>query len=96
LCDARNINLEELTKCHHKPKQESHHRHKAPPAQKNKLQELYQREGNDNTIAYVVNCDLLEECGATAELTYDVYVRICGQNLLIRGQELVLFKFHVS
>jgi hypothetical protein len=47
-----NINLEELTKCHHKPKQGSHHHHKAPPAEKNKLQELYQREGNGNTIAH--------------------------------------------
>jgi hypothetical protein len=31
---------DEFTKCHHMPKQESHHHHKAQPAEKNKLQEL--------------------------------------------------------
>jgi hypothetical protein len=31
------INREEFTKCHHMPKQESHHHQKAPPVENNEI-----------------------------------------------------------
>jgi hypothetical protein len=41
------VNREEFTKCHHMPKQESHHHQKAPPAEKDAIT-IYQKENGNS------------------------------------------------